>query len=144
MDSLNVKLETRQVNGAKTLYGTLIQEGRAASVRREIFAPYAMQWPAEGINILAEHRGTSVATAFPKRETDGRLTIAIPATEGVLNAMARAGEYLSVEFRALREKRTQGGIREIQNAFLSAAAFVNAPEYTQAVTEVRKRKRKWL
>ena len=142
-DHIEVALETRGINGEKTLFGTLIQEGVPARVRREVFAPFSLQWPSEGINILTEHRGKSVAVAFPKRETDGRLTIAIPATLPVLDAMAVNGDRLSIEFKSLKEYRTQGGIRTIENAFLSAGAFVHQPEY-DTVTEVRKRKRRWL
>ena len=51
--------------------------------------------------------------------------------------MPRGAEYLSVEFHALREVRTQGGVREIQKAIVLAAAMVKTPEYNQAVAELR-------
>ena len=50
-----------------------------------------------------------------------------------------------MEFHAIREVRTAGGVREIQRALVDAAAMVASPEYAQATSEVRStRRRIWL
>lgn len=138
---LTFKVEYRE--GAKHVRGTILQEGRAASIRREIFAPGSVIWPASGINILSEHRGKSLGVSYPQRNTDGRITVDIPINSAVLETV-RKRPYMSVEFVALDESRTKGGIREIRSAIVDAAAFVAEPEYEQATTEIRKRKRRWL
>lgn len=133
------KTEYRQ--GSKVI-GTIIQEGRAARTRRELFTANSLRWSNDGINILDGHKGQSVGVAMPKRLNDGRIEITIPATDNILE-IRRKKPYLSIEFYALDEATTNGGIREIREAFVKAAAFVDDPEYKQATTEVRRRV-KWL
>ena len=142
------EIEIRQIEGRDPeLHGVILQEGRAASERVELFAPGSVEWPTEGIAILAEHRGSVESRALPIRERDGRLTIKARATDALRAAVAAGKHHLSVEFHALAEKTTAGGIREIRSALVSAAALVSSPEYTQTAAEVRNQHRRewpWL
>ena len=85
---------------------------------------------------------------MPSREPDGRIVIETRATPEVFAAVEQGGKrHLSIEFRSLRETRTAGGIREIQRAFVDAAALTTRPEYEQTMAEVRQRGRRarlWL
>ena len=137
-------VELREVEGRdREIIGTILQEGRAASQRRELFAPGSIEWPTEGIAILAEHRGSVESRALPIRERDGRLTIKARATDALREAVQSGKRFLSVEFHALSEKTTAGGIREIRSALVSAAALVASPEYDMTVAEVRKKNPYW-
>ena len=146
MDNMNliVPTEIRQVGDTQRIIGTIIQEGRAASERLELFAPNSIQWSANGIDILDAHRGNSLANAMPRRQQDGRITVAIPADSRIME-VREAAPYLSIEFIALSESTRGDGVREINQALVTGAAFVPDPEYTQATTEVRnKRLPIWL
>ena len=63
-----VEIEIREADGVERLVGTILQEGRAASERLEIFAPGALVWGETGIAIRTEHRGAEVARAIPVRD----------------------------------------------------------------------------
>ena len=119
--------------------GVLLQEGRAARRRREVFAPGSVQWPTGGVGILTRHRGAPEVRAIPEREPDGRIVIEAPATDRIREAVASGRRFMSVEFRSMRERRTEGGIREILSAFVDAGALVQSPEYAQTTAEVRRR-----
>ena len=81
---------------------------------------------------------------MPTRDADGSLRIETPATPAILEAYA-SRKFFSVEFHAISEVRTKGGVREITRALVDAAAMVASPEYTQATAEIRsKRRRVWL
>ena len=122
----------------KTLYGTLVQEGRAARERRELFAPGSVYWPSEGVGIALEHRHTPVLAAMPRREADGRITIEARATSEIRSAVQSGRRFMSVEFFPKRENRTRGGIREILSALVDVVALVPDPEYATSA-EVRQR-----
>ena len=137
-ERLTTALEFRQEG--RELHGVVLQEGRAATGgRAEVFAPNSIEWPASGIDILPEHRGQSEVKVVPERQDDGRITVRAAATDVLRKAYAEGRKYLSVEFHALREIRTQGGVREIQKAMVLAAAMVRTPEYNMATAEVRGR-----
>ena len=131
-----------------TLRGTILQEGRAASGgRREVFIPGSVSWPSEGVAVLTEHRGQSEVRGQVVRERDGRLRITARATEGIRAAVKAGKRFMSVEFQAIEERTTSGGVREILKALVSAAALVVSPEYDQTLAEVRKKsapRRLWL
>ena len=131
-----------------TLHGTLIQEGRAASGgRRELFTPGSVEWPSAGVAIMTEHRGAVETRAQPIRQRDGRLTITARATDAIREAVKAGKRYMSVEFKAVEERVTQGGVREVLKALVSGAALVADPEYDVTVAELRKRsprRRLWL
>ena len=139
-------VEIRETDEGERLTGVLLQEGRAASVRPEVFAPGALVWGADGIAIRTEHRGAEVARALPVRGPDGSIRISAIATPEIRAAFAGGKRYLSAEFQSLAEIRTRANVREIQRAFVGGAALVREPEYTQARAEVRERARRrpWL
>ena len=145
METLHCPVEIREADNGPMLHGILIQEGRAASVRAEVFAPGSLQWSAEGIALRAKHLGAEDSRAIPTRESNGEIKIAAPASAAIVAAFNEGRRFLSIEFHALQETRSTSGVREIQQAFLPGAALVSDPEYAQARAEVRARRRKvWL
>ena len=144
-ESLFCPIELREAAGGPRLVGCLIQEGRAASTRAEVFAPRSLQWSADGIALRAKHLGEEVQRAIPTREADGEIRISTPASAAIVAAFDEGRRFLSIEFHALAETRSASGVREIQQAFLAGAALVENPEYLQTRAEVRARRRKvWL
>ena len=144
-ESLCAPIELRESETGPVLHGCLIQEGRAASARAELFAPGSLQWSAEGIALRAEHLGAEDSRAIPTREANGEIRISAPASAALVAAYNEGRKFLSIEFHSLKETRSAAGVREIQSAFLPGAALVADPEYTQATAEVRARQRRvWL
>ena len=144
-ESLCAPIELRESDGGPMLHGCLIQEGRAASVRAEIFAPFSLVWGSEGVAIRAEHLGVEDSRAVPTREKNGEIRIAAPASPALVAAYNEGRKFLSIEFHSLKETRSAAGVREIQSAFLPGVAMVRSPEYEQARAEVRaKQRRVWL
>ena len=139
-----VPVEVREAAEGPMLRGVILQEGRAAhGGRAEVFAPLSVVWPVDGIALRGEHRGSELARAVPTRDADGSLRIETRATPAILAAYATR-KFFSVEFHALAEVRTAGGVREIQRALLEAAALVPDPEYPNVHAEVRStRRRVW-
>lgn len=143
-EHLIIPLEAREIDGAPSLVGVVVQEGRAASGgRAELFSPGSTVWPSDGIGILTEHGGSIEARAIPTREANGEITIKTKATPAIREAFLTR-KFMSVEFRSEKEVTTRGGVREIQRAMISAAALVRAPEYQQATAEIRKKKPRGL
>ncbi len=122
------------------IVGTIIQEGRAGSIRRELFTPGSVLWPFEGVGILVGHGGPLAGTVQPTREKNGEIRFSAPASPQMVKAVEGGRKGLSVEFVALAESRTAGGIREVRRAFVGAAALVTSAEYTQAKAEIRDQK----
>ena len=144
-ESLCAPIELRESEAGPTLHGVLIQEGRVASVRAEVFAPLSLVWASEGVAIRAEHRGAEDSRAVPTREKNGEIRIAAPASPALVAAYNEGRKFLSIEFHSLKETRSKSGVREIQAAFLPGVAMVRSPEYEQARAEVRaKQRRVWL
>ena len=140
-----VPVELREATGGPQIVGCLIQEGRAASQRAEVFAPLSLIWAADGIALRSKHLGAEDARAIPTRSPNGEIRIAAPASPALVVAFNEGRKFLSIEFHALKETRSKSGVREIQQAFLPGAALVSSPEYVQAKVEVRaKRRRIWL
>lgn len=130
-------------NRGRTLFATILQEGRAASGGlREVFAPGSVQWSSSGIPIRTEHGGEEVARALPDRRSDGRIEVRARATRAIREAVASGKTRASVEFRALEDRVTRGGVREILEALLTGAALTAAPEYDSTSAEVRTRRRR--
>ena len=146
------EVECRESGDGKTLRGVLVTEGRAASGgRRELFAPGSVQWPASGVGIALEHHGEPEVRAHPVREPNGEIRIETRATEAIAAAVASGKKWMSVEFVAIRERVTKGGVREILEAMVPTAAIVPNPEYDTTAAEVRtnkqrnkQRRRRWL
>ena len=146
-ETLHCSVEIRAATTGPMLHGVLIQEGRAASSRPEVFAPGSLVWDGtRGIALRATHLGVEDSRAIPTREANGEIRISTPASAAIVAAFNEGRRYLSIEFHALKETRSAAGVREIQEAFLPGAALVADPEYKQAVvTEIRsKRMRVWL
>jgi len=133
MDCLTA--EFREAADGKSFRGTIITEGRAAQDRLELFAPGSAVWPHNGIRILNEHRGQTLATAIPERSGDGAIVVTAEATPE-LRAAVKVKPFMSVEFHALEERMT-GAIREVMRAFIEAAALVSDPAYPQTAAELR-------
>ena len=120
------------------LRGIMLQEGRAASAgRREVFAPASVEWPEKGVAILTEHRGDEQARASVVRDREGRLHVSAPANHAIREAYAAGKKWLSVEFVAVRDRVTKGGVREVLRAIVDAAAMTANPEYDTTEVEVR-------
>lgn len=140
------EIELRQAERREPeLIGTILTEGRAASGgRTELFAPGSVSWPSEGVGIAAGHDGETEVRAHPVRGRDGKLTIRARATASLRQAVENGSRFMSVEFHALQERRTQGGVREILSALVQRAALVPDPEYDTTAAELRnKRRRRW-
>ena len=136
---IHCEIEIREQTGREpTLHGVIIQEGRAATGgRREVFAPGAVEWPTAGVGIMLKHRGAIETRGQVIRGRDGRLTLTARATDEIRQAVADGKRYMSVEFTALNERTTKGGVREILRAFVDAAALTNRPEYDSTAAEIR-------
>ena len=146
-DTLTCGVEIRETAGQRRLLGCLLQEGRIASQRAELFAPGACRWPAEGVDILTEHRGQSETRTLPTRQPDGSILIDCEAGPGMVAAVEAGKRFMSVEFVALKESRNASNIREIQAALIVAGALTDSPEYKQTSAELRdrsRRRRVWL
>ncbi len=136
-----------QANRDPMLHGTMLTEGRAASGgRREVFTPGSVQWPSEGVEIAPGHKLATETRAHPVRGRTGELNITARATEALRQAVAAGKRYMSVEFIALEERTTAGGVREILSALVKRAALVPNPEYDTTAAELRNKKeiRVWL
>ena len=146
METLNCSVEVRESASGPMLHGVLIQEGRAATVRAEVFAPLSLVWASDGIALRAKHLGVEDSRAVPTRESNGEIRIAAPASPAIVAAFNEGRKFLSIEFHAVQETRSKSGVREIQQAFLPGAALVADPEYKQARAEVRARRlmKVWL
>ena len=142
---MNFEIELRETQGREPeLHGIILQEGRAASRRSEIFAPGSVSWPANGIEIRAVHKGATESRAHPVRGSDGTLSIRARATDALREAIQAGKKYMSVEFSAIEQRNTEGGIREITRAMVFGAALVSSPEYLQTAAELRSTKRRML
>ena len=142
-----IPVELREVEGQRRLRGCLIQEGRIASQRAELLAPGACRWPAEGVDILTEHRGPSEARTLPTRQPDGTIVIDAAASPGMIAAVESGKRFMSIEMHVLAETRNAADIREITGALITAAALTDDPEYQQTSAELRdrsRRRRVWL
>ena len=141
-----VPLEIRESDEGEYLTGTVVQEGRAGTARKELFTPQSLTWPAEGIPIRSTHLKGEVGRAVPTRHPGGEIRVRLKATPEIRTAYQAGKKFLSAEFFALRESRS-AGIREIESALLSGASMVASPEYKQATAEIRTKPRrltKWL
>ena len=150
MNEIRCAIELRAAGDSPgRITGTMIELGRVASDRREVFTPGSVQWPAGGIKLLAEHRGREVMRVMPtvdgsEIKIDARLPDSALGREVAAEVRAGRKRGLSVEFHATSEV-TVAGVREVRGALVDAAAVVPSPAYTQARVEVReRRRRRWL
>ena len=132
-----VECELREVSGEPKLSGTLIQEGRIARRRAEVFAPGSIQWPGNGIGVQVGHHSPVEVRAMPVRSPRGHIEISARTTPAIVEAVEAGKSGLSVQFYALKETRNASGVREIQEALVTHAALVESPEYEQGRAELR-------
>ena len=141
-----VEIRSAGADDGPHLVGTLLQEGRAASRRSELFAPFSVVWGEDGVAVLTEHRGAEVGRAIPSRRPNGEIQIRMHATPEIQSAYT-SKKFLSIEFVSISETRMASGIREIARAYVGAVAMVSDPEYLQSTIEVRAalrdRDRRW-
>ena len=141
-----IPVELREADGAQWLSGVVLQEGRAGTTRKELFAPQSVTWPAEGITVRTVHLQDDVGRAIPTRHAGGEIRIKVRATSEIRSAWAAGKRFFSAEFHALSESRAAAGIRELLSAYLVGVSLVADPEYSQAVAELRSKSkaRVWL
>ena len=104
-----------------------------------MFTPGSVEWPSQGVGILLAHRQAPEVRAVPERQRDGRITVEARATDAIREAVESGRRYMSVEFNCLRERTTEGGVREIQAALVHHGALVFRPEYDVSRAEIRRR-----
>ena len=114
METLNCPVEVRESATGPMLHGVLIQEGRAASTRAEIFAPYPVWFgPVTVFQSAAKHLGVEACRGqFQRRETNGEILqyLRRPAPPALVAAFNEGRKFFSVEFHAdPRETRSKGG-----------------------------------
>ena len=150
MNEIRCAVEIREAaDSPGRLTGTILETGRVASDRREVFVPGSVQFPANGIRLLAEHRGRQIMRVEPViTGSEIRIDAALPDTSlgREVASEIRSGRKrgLSVEFFPTSEA-TVSGVREVRGALIDAAAVVVDGAYSQARVEVReRRRRRWL
>ena len=146
MNSFTVPIECRadeSREGPGRIVGTILEVGRIAADRREVFTAGAPIFPSTGVELLRGHRGDTILTFEPI--VDGAsVRIDAPLPDTALGRQVavevRSGERsaLSIEFVSLDEARVQG-VRELRSALIQGAALVPLGSYSQARAEVRER-----
>ena len=144
-DKFEVPIECREADhsGPGTISGVLLEVGRIAADRQEVFTPGAPIFPSEGVELFRGHKGESIMRFDPV--VDGstiRIDARLPdnAIGRQVATEVRSGERsaLSVEFHALDEARVSG-VRELRSALIQGAALVKLGAYSQARAEIRSR-----
>lgn len=155
MDEFRCSIELRADDSRQSpgrIVGTLIEYGKRASDRAEVFADGALSWPDAGVILNEQHaRSQPIMRFVPSIEGRAvKIDAPLPDTQRGRDAatMIRNGTMtgLSIEFRATSEGRV-GGVREVRAARLMGAAVVDSASYEGAleVREGAKRKvRVWL
>ena len=145
-DTFTVPVECRADDtreGSGRITGVILETGRVASDRQEIFTPGSPLFPSTGVELLRDHRGEPIMTFDPIVDgSEIRIDARLPDTQlgRQVAAEVRSGERsaLSVEFVSLDEALVQG-VRELRQALIKGAALVRAGSYDQARAEVRQR-----
>ena len=143
--------DSRQSPGR--IFGTLIEYGKRASDRAEVFTENSLRWDEGGVILNEQHNRQAPIMRFVPT-VDGRevrIDAPLPDTSRGRDTATsiRNGTMtgLSIEFRATDEGMA-GGVREVRAATLMGAAVVDSPSYEGAL-EVRerdkaRRRRLWL
>ena len=152
-DKFLVPVECRSAYDAPgRLTGTILEVGRIASDRQEVFVPGAAIFPSTGVELFRGHHGDPILTFEPIVDgSEIRIDAPLPDTalgrQVATEVRSGARSALSIEFVALDEARVQG-VRELRSALIQAAALVPSGAYDQATAEVRsrvgRRRRPWL
>ena len=132
----------------RRLSGIVMKYGDVSPSHRERFEPGALRM-AESVHLDLHHDPERAVAWFPGGGLaieNGRDSVTmraelppIPAADKAI-AEIKAGRVdgLSVEFKAIRERR-DAGIRVIEDALLSGIAIVKAPSYLGSRVEARRR-----
>ena len=145
-DRFTIPIECRSDEsreGPGRIVGTILETGRVASDRREVFTAGAPIFPSKGVELLRGHRGESIMTFEPIIEgSEIRIDARLPDTQlgRQVATEIRSGtrSALSVEFVSLSEGRVSG-VRELRSALIQATALVPLGAYNQGRAEVRER-----
>ena len=144
-DKFEVPIECREADhaGPGRLTGVILETGRVASDRAEVFAPGAPIFPSTGVELFRGHRGESIMSFQPVISgNEIKIDANLPDSElgRQVAREVRSGERasLSVEFIPLIEARVQG-VRELRSALVQGAALVALGSYSSARAEVRER-----
>ena len=151
-DEIRCEIEIRADDASPgRLVGRLMRYGDVGQKGREVFAPGALHWPANGIRIDEQHasslaRGAvqpPIVRAMPFAAGDEvRIDVALPDTQRgrdlatLMRMDPPVYTGLSVEFRATQEHRA-GGQRVIDSALLMGAGLTDNPSYHDTPVEVR-------
>ena len=145
VERFEVSIECRAADydGPGTIHGTILEVGRIASDRREVFTPGAPIFPREGVTLYRGHRGKPIMN-FQPVVSGNEITIdeALPDTDlgrqVATEVRSGARAALSVEFVPLSEA-VVSGIRELRSVLVQGAALVPLGSYSQARAEIRSR-----
>ena len=153
------EVERRAANGeirveGRKLTGTVIRYGEISPSHKERFEPGSIRM-ADAVHLDLDHdreRAVAYQPGGGLELVDGDASLEltaelppIPAADRVLDEI-RTGKVtgLSVEFRAVKERRVDG-VRVIEEAELSGVAIVARPSYQGSRVEARtKARRVWL
>ena len=150
---IRATIECRESEGCPGLIdGVLIETGRVAGDKAEVFAPGSIAWPNNGISLLAEHLGRRVLRFQPVQDGNVlRIREKLPDTDlgREVAREIRSGNKteLSIEFFS-REEAKVAGVREIRHALVDCVALVGTGSYgAQAKVTLReqrsRRRRRW-
>ena len=126
-----------------------------AGDRPEMFEQGALRIPDDGVLLREMHRRDAPIMKIHPYLSGAELRVDQPfpnttaGRDAATNLRPPNAIYtgLSVEFKAIRETR-RGGIRIVQDGFLTGAGLVDLGAYRQAIAEVRqqetRRRRVWL
>ena len=145
-DRFTIPIECRadeSREGPGRITGVLLELGRMAADRQEVFVPGAAIFPSTGVELLRGHHGAPILTFDPiVGGSEIRIDAPLPDTalgrQVATEVRSGARSALSVEFVPLVETRVMG-VRELRSALIQGAALVPAGSYTQARAEVRHR-----
>ena len=133
--------DSRQSPGR--IVGTLIEYGKRASDRPEVFADNSLRWDEGGIVLNEQHNRQAPILRFVPT-VDGRevrIDAPLPDTQRGRDAATMIRDKvmtgLSIEFSA-DDEGMRAGVREVRRAKLLGAAVVDSPSYEGAL-EVRER-----
>ena len=133
--------DSRQSPGRIT--GTLIEYGKRASDRPEVFTENSLRWDEGGVILNVQHDRQQPVMRFTPEVRGKEVVVdaALPDTQRGRDTatMVKNGTMtgLSIEFRATDEGMA-GNVREVRAATLMGAAVVDSPSYEGAL-EVRER-----
>ena len=145
-DTFTIPVECREDDtreGPGRIVGTILETGRVAADRQEVFTPGSPVFPSTGVTLYRGHRGEAVMSFDPIVDGSAiKIDARLPDTQlgRQVATEVRSGERaaLSVEFIPLVEARVMG-IRELRSALVQGAALVPLGSYDQARAEVRER-----